>query len=196
MTRRFKTKPIGPFYSKGEADKLKTEKREWTIKEDAGRGFRRVVPSPDPKIIAERFAIKHLVDNGYVVIASGGGGIPIVEENGRAEGIEAVIDKDLAGQRLASFLGASIFAMLTDIKGAYLNYGKPEQALIQEITADKIKQHLSEGHFKAGSMEPKVLAAIRFVENGGSRAVIAQLEELFPAVEGKAGTQVYVSNAN
>jgi carbamate kinase len=189
------TKPVGPFYSKDEADKLGAAKREWVIKEDAGRGYRRVVPSPDPKIIAERYPIKCLVDNGYVVVAAGGGGIPIVEENGRAEGIEAVIDKDLGGQRLATFLGASVFAMLTDVKGAYLNYGKHEQQLIQKMTAEKLKQYLSEGHFKSGSMKPKVLAAIRFVENGGSRAVIAHLEDLLPAVEGKAGTQVYMPQA-
>ena len=186
------TKPIGPFYTKEEADKVREQKPELVIKEDAGRGFRRVVPSPDPKIIAERLAIRALVDAGFVVVACGGGGIPIIEENGNAVGVEAVIDKDLAGQRLATLIGANIFIVLTDVNGAYVNYGKPNQEIIKEITTGKLRNYSREGQFKEGSMAPKIEAAIRFVESGGERAVIAALGELIEALDGKAGTQITV----
>jgi carbamate kinase len=186
------TKPIGPFYTKEEADKVREQKPELVIKEDAGRGYRRVVPSPDPKIIAERLAIRALVDAGFVVVACGGGGIPIIEENGNAVGVEAVIDKDLAGQRLATLIGANIFVVLTDVNGAYVNYGKPNQEIIKEITTGKLRNYAKEGQFKEGSMAPKIEAAIRFVESGGERAVIAALGELTEALDGKAGTQITV----
>jgi carbamate kinase len=186
------TKPIGPFYTKEEADKVREQKPELVIKEDAGRGYRRVVPSPDPKIIAERFAIRALVDAGFIVVACGGGGIPIIEEGGNAVGVEAVIDKDLAGQRLATLIGAHIFVVLTDVNGVYINYGKPNQELIKEITTGKLRNYAKEGQFKEGSMAPKVEAAIRFVESGGERAVIAALGELIEALDGKAGTQITV----
>ena len=186
------TKPIGPFYTKEEADKVREQKPELVIKEDAGRGYRRVVPSPDPKIIAERLAIRALVDAGFVVVACGGGGIPIIEEGGHAVGVEAVIDKDLAGQRLATLIGAHIFVVLTDVDGAYVNYGKPDQELIKEITTGKLRNYAKEGQFKEGSMAPKIEAAIRFVESGGERAVIAALGDLIEALDGKAGTQITV----
>jgi carbamate kinase len=184
------TKPIGPFYSKDEADKLKKLNPDLIIKEDAGRGYRRIVPSPDPKIIAERFAIKALLDAGFVVVSCGGGGIPIIEENGHAAGVEAVIDKDLAGQRLATLIGANIFVMLTDVDGAYTNFGTPQQKMIERITSAKLMNYLNEGQFKEGSMAPKVRAAIRFVESGGELAVIAKLGSLTKALDDKAGTHV------
>lgn len=186
------TKPIGPFYTKEEADKVRGQKPELVIKEDAGRGYRRVVPSPDPKIIAERTAIRALVDAGFIVVACGGGGIPIIEENGHAVGVEAVIDKDLAGQRLATLIGANIFVILTDVDGAYVNHGKSNQELIKEITTGKLRNYAREGQFKEGSMAPKVEAAIRFVESGGERAVIATLGDLIGALDGKTGTQITV----
>ncbi len=189
------TKPIGPFYSKEEASKVKEQRPELVIKEDAGRGYRRVVPSPDPKIIAERYAIRALVDSGFVVVACGGGGIPIIEENGLAVGVEAVIDKDLAGQRLATLIGANIFVILTDVDGAYVNYGTPKQELIKEITSGKLRNYLRDGQFKEGSMAPKVEAAIRFAESGGERAIIASLGSLIEALDAKAGTQVVVPKA-
>ena len=189
------TKPIGPFYSKDEADSLKQQKPDLTIKEDAGRGYRRVVPSPDPKIIAERSAIRALVDAGYVVVACGGGGIPIIEEGTSAVGVEAVIDKDLAGQRLATLIGANVFVILTDVKGAYVDYGTQKQELIAEITSGKLKNYLREGQFKEGSMAPKVQAAIRFVEAGGERAIIADLASLIEALDGKTGTHVVMPKA-
>jgi carbamate kinase len=184
------TKPIGPFYTKQEADQLNQRMPGLTIKEDAGRGYRRVVPSPDPKIIAERSAIRTLVDAGFVVVSTGGGGIPIVEEGTNASGVEAVIDKDLAGQRLATLIGANIFVVLTDVEGAYVNFGTPKQELIGEVTSGKLQNYLDEGQFKEGSMAPKVQAAIRFVESGGERAIIAELGKLTEALEGKAGTHV------
>jgi carbamate kinase len=184
------TKPIGPFYSKQEAEQLSQRMPGMTIKEDAGRGYRRVVPSPDPKIIAERFAIRTLVDAGFVVVSTGGGGIPIIEEGTHASGVEAVIDKDLAGQRLATLIGANIFVMLTDVEGAYINFGTPKQELIGEVTSGKLQNYLNEGQFKEGSMAPKVQAAIRFVESGGESAIIAELAKLKEAIDGKSGTHV------
>ena len=189
------TKPIGPFYSKEEAAKVKEQKPELVIKEDAGRGYRHVVPSPDPKIIAERSAIRALVDAGFVVVACGGGGIPIIEENGLAVGVEAVIDKDLGAQRLATLIGANILVILTDVEGAYINYGTPKQELIREASSGKLKNYLREGQFKEGSMAPKVEAAIRFVESGGERAIIAALGSLTEALEAKTGTQVVMPRA-
>jgi carbamate kinase len=184
------TKPVGPFYTEEEADKIRSQHPDFVVKEDAGRGYRRVVASPDPKIIAERFAIRALVDNGFVVVACGGGGIPIVEEGTQARGIEAVIDKDLAGQRLATLIDASIFVILTDIDGAYLNYGTAKQSLIKEATLQQLEQYMKEGHFKEGSMSPKISAAMRFVESGGKEAIIAELSKLAEAMQGKSGTHV------
>jgi carbamate kinase len=189
------TKPIGPFYSKEEAARIKEQKPALVIKEDAGRGYRRVVPSPDPKIIAERSAIRALVDAGFVVVACGGGGIPIIEENGHAVGVEAVIDKDLGAQRLATLIGANVLIMLTDVEGAYTNYGTPKQELIREASSGKMKNLLRDGQFKEGSMAPKVEAAIRFVESGGERAIIAALGSLTEALEAKTGTQVVTPRA-
>lgn len=184
------TKPIGPFYTKDQAEELKRIVPGLTIKEDAGRGYRRVVPSPDPKIIAERSAIRTLVDAGFVVVSTGGGGIPIIEEGTRASGIEAVIDKDLAGQRLATLIGAHTYVMLTDVEGAYVNFGTPRQELIKEVTSGRLQNYFNEGQFAEGSMAPKVQAAIRFVESGGERAIIAELGKLTEALDGKAGTLV------
>lgn len=184
------TKPVGPFYTKEEAEKIRFQRPDLVVKEDAGRGYRRMVPSPDPKIIAERLAIRALVDKGFVVVACGGGGIPIVEEGTQARGVEAVIDKDLAGQRLATLIGASVFVILTDIDGAYLNYGTSKQTLIEHATPEQLEQYAKEGHFKEGSMSPKIAAVTRFVQEGGQRAIIAELGKLREAMQGKSGTQI------
>ena len=149
-----------------------------------------MVPSPDPKIIAERSAIRALVDSGFIVVACGGGGIPVIEEGTQTKGVEAVIDKDLAAQRLATLIGANILIILTDVAGAYLNYGSAQQEMISEVTSGRLRNYLREGQFKEGSMAPKVEAAIRFVESGGERAIIADLGNLTEALDGRTGTQV------
>lgn len=186
---RSPTKPVGPFYSEEEAKRLRVEKG-WHVVEDAGRGWRRVVPSPDPKAIVERDAIRILVENRAIVIASGGGGIPVIEEDGALKGVEAVIDKDLAGERLAEDVKADVFLILTDVDRVKLNYGKPDERPIERMTVEEAKRYMAEGHFAKGSMEPKVRAAVRFVEAGGERAVIASLAQARAALAGQAGTQV------
>ncbi len=183
------TKPVGPFYSEQDAKRLREEKG-WHVVEDAGRGWRRVVPSPDPKAIAEREAIRTLLSNHTVVIASGGGGIPVVQENGVLRGVEAVIDKDLAGERLAEDVGAQVFIILTDVDKVRLNYKKPGEKALDRMTASEARAYIAEGHFAKGSMEPKVLATVRFLEAGGKRAAIASLDQAVGALEGRAGTQV------
>jgi len=183
------SKPVGPFYDEETAKKLAKEKG-WTVIEDAGRGWRRVVPSPDPKDIIEKEVIKELVEKGFIVIGAGGGGIPVIEENGQIKGVEAVIDKDLGAERLAEVVNADILMILTDVNGAAINYGTPEEKWLETVSVDELKRYYNEGHFKKGSMEPKILAAIRFVEHVGERAVIAALNKAIEALEGKTGTQV------
>ncbi len=184
------SKPVGPFYDEETAKKLAREKG-WTVIEDSGRGWRRVVPSPDPKGHVEAPVIVNLVEKGFIVIASGGGGVPVIEEGGQLKGVEAVIDKDLAGERLAEEVKADVFMILTDVNGAAVNYGKPNERWLGEVTAGELRRYYEEGHFRKGSMGPKVLAAIRFVEWGGERAVIAALDRAVDALEGKTGTQVF-----
>jgi len=183
------TKPVGPFYTKEEAMRLKEEKG-WHVVEDAGRGWRRVVPSPDPKAIVEKEAIRILVENRAIVIASGGGGIPVIKENGTYRGVEAVIDKDLAGERLAEDVGAQVFLILTDVDRVRLNYRKPNEVALSRMTVSEAKKYMAEGHFAKGSMEPKVKACVRFVEAGGEVAIIASLNQATAALEGRAGTQI------
>lgn len=182
-------KPIGVFYSEEEAKQLAADKG-WVVKEDAGRGWRRVVPSPMPTSILSSNTIKTLTDAGAVCIASGGGGIPVVrKEDGTLEGIEAVIDKDRSGFRLAVEAKADTFMILTDVKNVFVNYGKPDQKALGIISLEEAKQYEAEGQFSAGSMGPKMEAAIRFAELGG-KAIICSLEEADLAMEGKAGTQI------
>ena len=183
------TKPVGPFYSAEEAARLKKEKG-YDVKEDAGRGWRRVVPSPDPVEIFEKVAIRQLVDARTIVIASGGGGIPVVRENGGLKGVDAVIDKDLAGERLAADVKASIFMILTDVAQVKLHYRTPQEKSLARMTVAEAKKYAAEGHFAKGSMEPKVRAAIRFVESGGEQAIITSLDRATDALEGKAGTAI------
>jgi len=183
------TKPVGPFYSEEEAKKLQSEKG-YHIKEDAGRGWRRVVPSPDPIEIFEKEAVRQLVDARSIVIASGGGGIPVVKDGERLVGVDAVIDKDLAGERLAVDVEAKIFLILTDVDQVKLNYKTPQEKGLSQITVEEAKKYHAEGHFAKGSMEPKVRAAIRFVEAGGERAVITSLDKAVDALEGRAGTTI------
>ena len=183
------TKPVGPFYSAEEAKRLQAEKG-WHVVEDAGRGWRRVVPSPDPKAIVEREAIRLLVENRAIVVASGGGGIPVIKEDGTYRGVEAVIDKDLPGERLAEDVGAAVFLILTDVDRVRLNYKRPGEKVLDRLTVAEAKGYAQQGHFAKGSMEPKVKACVRFIEAGGERAVIVSLAQAVEAAEGRAGTQV------
>ena len=183
------TKYIGPWYGEVEARKI-AEELGWAVKPDPRGGWRRVVPSPDPITPIEIEAIKRLVEEGFVVIASGGGGIPVVKENNSLKGVEAVIDKDLAGERLATSLGASTFLILTDVEKVYLNYGRPDQRPIDVMTVSEARKYLEEGHFKPGSMGPKILASIRFIENGGKVAIIGHLKKAYEALKGISGTRI------
>jgi len=181
------SKPVGPFYTEEEAKRLAAE-RGYHVREDAGRGWRRVVPSPEPKAIVEREAIRTLLENYTIVIASGGGGIPVVREDGQLVGVEAVIDKDLAGERLATDVGAETFLILTDVEQVRLYYKTPKEQPLSRMTLEEAKRYHGEGHFAPGSMEPKVRAAIRFIESGGRRAIITSLEKALEALKGRAGT--------
>jgi carbamate kinase len=187
------TKPVGPFYEEATAKRLAKENK-WVVKQVRPTGdktWRRVVPSPVPIGIAEAKVIRRLVESGVIVIASGGGGIPVIRNgSGKLEGIDAVIDKDRAGAVLAEGVGADIFLILTDVEYALLNYGKENEKPIKRMTVEEAKRYLSEGHFKAGSMGPKVEAALGFVERGGEQAVITSLDKAVAALEGKTGTHI------
>lgn len=183
------TKPVGPFYSKEYAEAAMKEKGEHWI-EDAGRGWRKVVPSPNPIRIVEIDSILKLIDSGYIVIANGGGGIPVVEEDNKYIGVEAVIDKDFGGERLAFNVKADTFMILTDVPKVYINYNKPEQKALDKITVAEVEEYQREGHFKAGSMGPKVEACRRFVVNGGKNAIITSLDTALQALQGEAGTRI------
>jgi carbamate kinase len=159
------------------------------MREDAGRGWRRVVPSPEPREIIEIEAIRELVASGSLVVCSGGGGVPVVRSRGALSGIDAVIDKDLAAALLARQLGAQALLILTDVPRAYIAYGTPEQQALERVTASQMRAYAAEGHFKAGSMGPKVEACLRFVDAGGE-SVIASLTEVGPALAGQAGTHI------
>ena len=184
------SKPIGPFYTREQRDALLGDRSDLVIEEDSGRGYRRFVPSPDPKTVVEDEAIRVLVENESVVIACGGGGIPVIEQGPHLQGVEAVIDKDLAAERLATSIRAESLLILTDVEGVYLDYGKPNQRLLSKISPGELETYAQKGYFTKGSMGPKVEAAIRFVRNGGKRAVIANLGDLGRAIEGSAGTQI------
>ena len=184
------TKPIGSFMSEEEALANKKE-FGWQVVEDAGRGFRRVVPSPIPREIIELDVIKLLVESGYIVVAAGGGGIPVIRnEQGDLEGVEAVIDKDLGSSLLARNLGADTFIISTAIDSVYLDFGKENQRPIRRGTLPEIRRYLAEGHFKPGSMKPKIEAIIQFLENGGEKAIITTPENVLRAVKGEAGTTI------
>jgi carbamate kinase len=184
------SKPIGSFMTEEEA-LAKQKEKGWNVLEDAGRGFRRVVPSPIPKKILEVEALRLLVQQGYVVIAAGGGGIPVMQNaEGDLEGVEAVIDKDLGSSLLARNLGADTFIISTAVDEVYLNFGREDQEALRQVTLSEIKQYLQEGHFKPGSMKPKVEAIIQFLEGGGKKAIVTSPENLLKAVRGEAGTTI------
>ncbi len=182
------TKPIGPFYTKEEAEELKKEK-DYNIIEDSGRGYRRVVPSPKPKRIVEIETVKTLIDKNYIVITVGGGGIPVIEEENKLKGVPAVIDKDLASQRLAEDIDADILIILTAVEKVFINFGKQNQKELNKVSAKAMKQYAEEGHFAPGSMLPKVLAGIEFVESKpGRKTIITSLDKVEDALTGYSGT--------
>jgi carbamate kinase len=187
------SKPIGPFYDRETALKLEKE-RGYTIRRvrtGSDKGYRRVVPSPDPLRIVEEEIVAALVETGAIVVASGGGGIPVVlDKGGRLVGVDAVIDKDLAAERLAEAVGAERLLILTNVERVMLNYGKRGEMALDSLTLKEAKRHLEEGQFPPGSMGPKVLACVRFVEWGGKEAAIGPLERAGDVLSGKAGTRI------
>lgn len=184
------TKPIGQFYSEEEALRRK-EKDGWDIMEDAGRGWRRVVASPEPKEIIEFSAIKTLIDAGVVVVSVGGGGIPVVrDENGNLKGTSAVIDKDYASALLASNIKADLLLISTAVEKVYINFGKSDQKAIDRMTVAEAKKYIEESHFKPGSMLPKMKAMIKFLEKGGKQGLITDPQHIPQALDGKTGTWI------
>lgn len=185
-------KPVGPYYPEDEALRLSKEKG-WSMMEDVARhGYRRVVPSPEPIEVVEKDIISKMMsaDDKNVIIALGGGGVPVIRNESGLSGVEAVIDKDLASSLLASYLKADLFIMLTDVENVALNFGKPEQEDLKEITLSQAKQYLKDGHFPSGSMGPKILAAIRFMESHGKKVIITTSENLESALDNKVGTRI------
>lgn len=184
------SKPIGPFYTETEASKLRQEKG-WTVVNDSGRGYRRVVPSPRPLSVVEAPVVSQLFDSGVIVIAAGGGGIPVVSlSDGSTKGVEAVIDKDLSAAVLAADIKADMLLILTDVENVFVDYGRPSARPLTRVTKSEIEGYLKKGQFAAGSMGPKVEAAISFLDSGGKVAVITSLERAPEAVEFREGTIV------
>jgi len=182
------TKPIGPYYTKKDVNELKEEGYQVKKYPD---GYRIVVPSPDPKSIVEGEIIKKMLEDDIIVIASGGGGMPVIEKEGWGlDGLEAVIDKDLASERLAEAIKADLLLILTNVEKVFLNYGKENQKALDKVSLKDIKRYYIEGHFPEGSMGPKILAAIRFLEAGGKKVVISHVDRGWDAFKGKAGTHI------
>lgn len=184
------TKPIGQFYTEDEAKKI-IETKGYEMVEDAGRGWRRVVPSPIPVDVVEKEIIKVLVDKEYVVITVGGGGIPVVQDGNTLKGVPAVIDKDFASEKIAEILDADYFVILTAVDRVSINFNKPNQKDLDKITVQEAKQYIEEGHFAPGSMLPKIKAVMKFAESKeGRKAVIASLEKAEEALKGESGTLI------
>lgn len=184
------TKPIGPFFEEDEAQRIEHE-LGWTMKEDSGRGWRHVVPSPRPRHICDISLVQVLARRGTIVIAGGGGGIPVVRgPKGVRHGVAAVIDKDLTSAHMANVLGIEVLVILTAVRRVAINYGKPDQRDLDRITLRQIRQLHGEGHFPPGSMGPKIEAAIRFLDGGGERVIIGHLEEAMAALRGETGTHI------
>ena len=182
------SKPIGSFYSKEEAEKIAKEKG-YIMKEDAGRGYRRVVSSPLPIDIIEKSAIKALMKDGQVVICAGGGGIPVVNKDNKLEGVAAVIDKDYASSKLADLINADYLVILTAVDNVCINFNKPDQKKLEKVTTTELSKYLEEGHFAKGSMYPKVQVCLNFVKSGDNKtAIIASLDNAKEAFKEKAGT--------
>ncbi|MBE6469617.1 MAG: carbamate kinase [Coriobacteriaceae bacterium] len=188
------TKPIGPFYTEGQAREIMAENPDMTFVEDSGRGWRRVVASPEPKKIVEADSILNLLDNEFIVIACGGGGIPVVRDynnKGCYKGVAAVIDKDMGGELLAEDCGADVLFLLTAVEHVAVNFGRPDQVELEEIAADEAERLADEGQFGKGSMEPKVRAAIKFARSRKGRiCIIGSLDKAAETMAGLSGTRV------
>jgi carbamate kinase len=186
---RHPTKPIGPFYSKADAEE-RARTHGWQVVEDAARGYRRVVPSPDPVEIVEEPVIRMLLAQGVLVVAAGGGGIPVVRTDAGLKGVEAVIDKDRASALLASRLGVDTFIISTDADRVYLDYRRPGQRALGRVTADEMAAHLAAGQFPPGNMGPKIESALRFLQKGGREVIVTSYGYLRAAAHGEAGTHI------
>jgi carbamate kinase len=188
------TKPIGPFFTRYRAEALERD-LGWTMREDAGRGWRHVVPSPRPLRILNTGVITHMLEDAKVVIAAGGGGIPVVRgRDGQWRGIEAVIDKDYASALLAADLKAELYVILTGVPKVSIDFGKPAERAVDRMSVEEAERHLRDGQFPQGSMGPKIEAAIQFVRASGSEVLITDVEHLRDALEGRAGTRVVPSS--
>jgi len=189
------SKPIGAFYSEDEAAHIANE-LGWLMKEDAGRGWRHVVPSPKPRHICDVSLVQVLARRGSIVIAGGGGGIPVIRHaKGVREGVSAVIDKDLTSAHMANVIGIPVMMILTAVSKVAIHFGKPEQSELGLVSLNDIKRYRREGHFPEGSMGPKIDAAVRFLEGGGQRVIICHLEEAFAALQGETGTHIVTDNS-
>ncbi len=185
------SKPVGPFYNKEMAEKMQAD-YGWTMVEDSGRGYRQVVPSPIPQDIIQKKTIKEMVDEGNIVIACGGGGIPVYyNEDGTLEGIDAVIDKDFASALMALQIGAEKLVILTGVDKVAINFNTPNQIDLDELTISDAEKYLAEGQFPKGSMGPKIKAAKLFIENGGTEVLITSIDRIVEAFEGKTGTIIH-----
>ena len=184
------TKFIGPFFDKEQSDKLSREEG-WLMREDSGRGYRRIVASPRPIDIIEKEEIAEMAHKDFVVIACGGGGIPVIrDEEGCLKGVPAVIDKDFAAEKIGTFVGAELLLLITPVDQVAINFGTPEQKNLSKITLKEAERYFSEGHFAPGSMGPKIEAAIQFLRSGGKKAIITSLDCIESAIKGEAGTEI------
>ena len=184
------SKPVGMFYDEKEAKEMMAG-RGWVMKEDAGRGWRRVVPSPKPISVLENEMIKTLFEKEYIIIAGGGGGIPIsLNRYNKYYGIEAVVDKDHSSALLANEVGAEILLIMTGVEFAYIGYGSPNQRALTEMTAKEMEMHIASGEFADGSMKPKIEACLTFLDNGGKEAIITSIPKCLAALRGKTGTHI------
>jgi carbamate kinase len=188
------TKPIGPFYTKYRAQMLIRQKK-WTMVEDAGRGYRKVVPSPKPIDVVPKSILHDLVHSGIIIIAAGGGGIPVII-NGRGffQGVEAVIDKDFASSLIAREVKADLFIILTNVPRVYLNFGTPDETPIPKMTIEEAKKYYAEGQFPSGSMGPKIQASIEYIENGGQEVLITSTNHLKATLINRSGTKITAVN--
>ena len=185
------TKPVGAFFTEETVELMRQEHPEWVLVEDAGRGYRRVVPSPMPIDIIEKEAIKAMIDAGFVVVAAGGGGIPVVKrEDNTYEGIDAVIDKDFATSLLADQLQADSLIITTGVPKVCINFGKPNQQELDEISMEELEQYMKERHFPSGSMLPKVEASLKFLHHNGKNVIITNPDNLRAAIHHNAGTHI------